>query len=450
MKPENKLEKEPFKLFGIPWYFFFAFSAIVLAAAYMGKLPKGMIGAFPLMIVLGTIFGMIGDNTPIIRTLLGGGAIVVIFGSAALTTNFGTKENPFFIIPETAVNIMKNFETGEGFLDFYIASLITGSILGMNRRLLIKASIRYLPAIIGGVVFSLLFCGIVGAISGYGASNAVLYVGIPIMGGGMGAGAVPLSQIFGKGLSQDPAKMLSIMIPAVALGNAFSIVAGGFLKRLGQAKPRLTGGTGTNAQLMMVQGADADAMKLDPEYQNAREAVNLVQMGTGLFIATSFFAFGMIINKFVPSIHGYAWMIISVALVKAFGLLPQRFEICCYQWFQFVMRNLTGVLLVGIGIAYTDLRQIALAFSGEYVLLVFVTVIGAIVGAGIIGRLVGFFPIDSAITAGLCMSNMGGTGDVAVLSAADRMELMPFSQISSRIGGAFMLILATVLLQFLK
>jgi len=72
------------------------------------------------------------------------------------------------------------------------------------------------------------------------------------------------------------------------------------------------------------------------------------------------------------------------------------------------------------------------------------------VGAGIVGRLVGFFPIDSAITAGLCMSNMGGTGDVAVLSAADRMELMPFSQISSRIGGAFMLILASILLQFLR
>ncbi|MDR1931599.1 MAG: 2-hydroxycarboxylate transporter family protein [Spirochaetales bacterium] len=449
MSSENTLQKKPFQLYGMPWYCFVIFGAVVLTATYMGKLPKGMIGAYPLMILLGAIFGMVGDYTPIIKTFLGGGAIVIIFGSAALSTNFGTKDIPFFLLPEAAISTMKNFTAGEGFLDFYIASLITGSIMGMNRKLLIKAAVRYLPAIIGGLSVAIIFVAIVGTVSGYGAKQAILYICIPIMGGGMGAGAVPLSKIFGESLGQDPGQVINVMIPAVALGNALSIVAGGLLNRLGKIKTSLTGGTGLNAQLMRVQGAEADTLKVDPEYQNARESISLVQMGTGLFIATTFFAFGAIINKFFPTIHSYAWMIICVAVVKALGILPQKFEICCYQWFQFVMKNLTGVLLVGIGVGYTNLNEIAAAFSGQYLLLVFVTVLGAIIGAGIIGKLVGFYPIDSSITAGLCMANMGGTGDVAVLSAADRMELMPFAQISSRIGGAFILILSSVLLQIL-
>lgn len=36
------------------------------------------------MMVLGTILGWIGDHTPVIRSYLGGGAIVCIFGSALL------------------------------------------------------------------------------------------------------------------------------------------------------------------------------------------------------------------------------------------------------------------------------------------------------------------------------------------------------------------------------
>jgi Na+/citrate or Na+/malate symporter len=445
-KSENvgiKKENLPLQLYGMPWYFFAIFAAVVLAAVFLGKLPKGMIGAFPLMIVIGAVLGMIGDKLPIVNTFLGGGAIVIIFGSAALNT--------FKLLPEGAIKIMDSFQVAEGFLDFYIAPLITGSIMGMNRKLLIRAAVRYLPAIAGGLAAAIILAGIVGALSGYGARQAILYITIPIMGGGMGAGAVPLSKIFGETLGRDPAEMINIMIPAVALGNALSIVTGGLLNRLGKAKTSLTGGTGSKAQLMRVKGAEAaEELNIAPEYQKARDTISLVQMGAGLLIATTFFAFGAIINKFIPAVHSYAWMIISVAVVKALGLFPQKFEICCYQWFQFVMNNLTGVLLVGIGISYTNLAQIAQAFSVQYILLVFVTVVGAVLGAGFVGRLVGFFPIDSAITAGLCMANMGGTGDVAVLSAADRMELMPFAQISSRLGGAFILILSTILLQILK
>ena len=429
-------ESKSLRLFNMPWQIFAVFAAIVLVATYMGVLPKGMIGAFPFMIVVGAVLNEIGNRCPIVNPYLGGGAIVIIFGMAALCY--------YHLIPDATVKIVTNFMKGEGFLDFYIAALICGSILGMNRDLLIRAAIRYLPAIVGGVVVALGLAGLVGELTGYGAKQAILYIAVPIMGGGMGAGAVPLSKIFGETLAQKPEDIINIMIPAVALGNAMAIVAGGLLSKLGKTFPSLTG----NGDLLIAKGAD-DTIKADEEFLKKRDAVSLTVMGVGLLLATAFFAWGRIIAFFIPKIHSYAWMIISVAVVKALGILPQYYEICCYQWFQFIMKNLTATLLVGIGVAYTDLGQIVSAFSGQYLLLVGVTVLGAIIGSALVGRLVGFYPVESAITAGLCMANMGGTGDVAVLSAANRMELMPFAQISPRIGGAFMLILASVLLQII-
>ncbi|CAM3027671.1 2-hydroxycarboxylate transporter family protein [Hathewaya histolytica] len=429
MNAIGKSEKLGYKIMGLPVQTFAIISLIILIATYIGKLPMGMIGALAFMIVIGAIFNEIGNKTPIINTFLGGGAIVVIFGSAALVM--------FKVFPNDVIKNVDVFMKDGGFLDFYIAALITGSILGINRDLLIKASLRYLPVIICSVLGAIGFVALVGGLTGYGVQKAIFYIGIPIMGGGMGAGAVPLAKIFGEAMKVDPGEMLSVMVPAVALGNAMAIVAGGLLDRLGKAKPSLSG----NGKLMKTNNEESVIEK------NEDESINFKMMGIGLLMAVTFYTFGNIVNKFLPAVHTYAWMIITVALVKICGILPRKIEIASKQWFNFVMTNLTSALLVGIGIAYTNLSQVATAFSFQYLILVLAVIIGAIIGSALGGKLVGFYAIESSITAGLCMANMGGTGDVAVLSAADRMELMPFAQISSRIGGAFMLILASTLLR---
>ncbi|MGK0467089.1 2-hydroxycarboxylate transporter family protein [Clostridium sp.] len=426
---KNTIEKEEYRILGLPVIAFAIIATVVLGATFMGTLPTGMIGAFALMIVLGAIFNEIGNKTPIVNTFLGGGPIVIIFASAALIM--------FNIIPEAASENMVTFMKGGGFLNFYIAALITGSILGMGRKLLIKSAVRYLPVILCGLVVALGLVALVGSLIGYGAQKAIFFIGIPIMGGGMGAGAVPLAKIFGESMGVDPINMLSVMVPAVALGNAMAIVMGGLLDRLGKFKPNLTG----NGKLMKVD---------DKENIVEEEEVNKLDikaMGMGLLIALTFFVIGTTINKFIPGIHSYAWMIMTVAAVKMFGFIPRYMELAAKQWFEFVMTNFTGALLVGIGVAYTDLAQVAAAFSWQYVVLVLAVIIGGTIGAFFGGKAVGFYPIEAAITGGLCMANMGGTGDVAVLTAAKRMDLMPFSQISSRIGGAMVLILASSLLK---
>lgn len=425
----ESLENKGFKLAGIEMKYFIPMGAIVIGAMYIGALPKGMLGALPLLIVIGAILNEIGNRTPIIKDYFGGGPIVTIFASAALIS--------YGIIPESGEAIITSFMKQESFLDFYIAALVTGSILGMNRDLLIKASLRYLPVIIGGVASSILLTGIVGSILGYGFKEAVFYIAVPIMGGGMGAGAVPLAQIFGDAMNRDTSELLSLMVPAVALGNAVAIVAGGLLNKLGEKRRELSGDG------KLLRGSEVEVTREEEGIALSSEV-----LGKGLLFATTFFILGSLLSQRI-SLHPYALMILSVVAAKGLGLISREYEESAAHWFGFIMKNFTPALLVGIGVAYTSLEAVISAFSPTYLILIVTTIAGSIIGSALVGHLFGFYAIEGAITAGLCMANMGGTGDVAVLSAAKRMELMPFAQISSRIGGAFMLILTTLLIRIL-
>lgn len=424
-------KKSNFELLGMRLPLYLLSVVVSLVAIYLDVLPKNMVGAFLVLLVFGELLNFIGNKLPIINTYFGGGPIVaILLGSAIVYYGW---------IPKSITDAISTFMNSGGFLDFYIAALITGSILGMNRKLLIKAAVRYLPCILGGVIVALGLVAIVGPLVGFSASEAVAYIGIPIMGGGMGAGAVPISKVFASAMNVDAEAILSRLVPAVALGNALAIVFGGLLNRLGKKNKKLSG----DGQLVVSQ--DPELAYKEKEIKNPK----ITDYATGIVIATGFFTLGTIIAwafKLIGvNIHSYAWMIIAVAVVKALNLMPEKYEDACTIFYKFIANNFTAALLLGIGIAYTNLGQILDAFTPQYLILVFVVVLGAVLGSGIVGKWVGFYPIEAAITAGLCMANMGGTGDVAVLTAAERMNLMPFAQISSRLGGAFIILLASFL-----
>ncbi|EKO3571365.1 2-hydroxycarboxylate transporter family protein [Vibrio metschnikovii] len=405
-------------------------AAVILFSTLSNNLPTGIIGAIGVMVVVGYILNLIGDKTPIINQFFGGGAIVVIFGSSYLFHSG--------IMPHETTETVTTFVKGGGFLSFFIASLVTGSILGMDTQVLKKAALKYIPVILGGVACAFLFAGLVGSLLGEGFFASVMLIALPIMGGGMGAGAVPLVEIMSGNTGMSAEMLLSKMVPALAIGNAMAIVIAGLLDKLGKVYPSLTG----NGQLIRGNAEQ-------PVASENESPISINVLGIGALLAITMYFVGTMLSD-VISMHPYALMILFVALVKVMGLIPRELEKAAHGWYKFVVDNLTPALLVGIGVAYTDLNQILASLTMVYFLMVLATVLGAVVGAALIGRLIGFNPIEAAITAGLCMANMGGTGDVAVLAASKRMELMPFAQISSRIGGALMLIMATFIIELLK
>lgn len=225
------------------------------------------------------------------------------------------------------------------------------------------------------------------------------------------------------------------MIPSAIIGNVFAIIVAGFLKRLGEKKPHLSG-NGT-----LVKSGD-DLQHDNPD----SKPKDFMMMGAGLLIACSFFIVGALLADYV-GIPGPIVMILMAVLIKCVKALPERFENGAYQLYKFVAGNLTWPLMVGLGMLYVPLKDVAAIISVPYVLTCLAIVFSMVVSGYFVGRKINMYPVDAAIVT-VCHSGLGGTGDVAILSASNRMQLMPFAQISTRIGGVSTVIVATILLRF--
>ncbi|MFC0493262.1 Citrate transporter [Listeria grayi] len=416
------------KISGISLPFYLIMLAILVVVISLGKLPNNILGAIAVLVLLGNLFHFIGTKIPIVRTYLGGGAVFCIFASATIAT--------FGILPSSAVETTKSFVNNMGFLDFYIAALITGSILGMNRQLLIKASIRFIPVALLSMAISLLMVGLVGALIGNGFGNSILYVSLPVMAGGIGAGVVPLSGIYAHALAQPAAHIISRLIPASAMGNVLAIIGAALVSKFGESSK--ANGHGT---LM-----DGDFSAEKPK----EIKLDITKMGVGLLVSLSFFMLGSIGNYFVPKIHSYAFMIIIVVICKVANLIPAYYEESAIMFNNLIVKNLTAAVLAGIGIALIDLNVLAQSLTWQFMLLCLTSIITISLSAGLIGKLFGLYPVEASITAGFCNNSMGGTGNVAVLSASNRMGLIAFAQMGNRMGGAIILIISGFLIQLLS
>lgn len=441
--PENLIEEKrgPFKVYGMPWYIFAGVAVIVFFAAIKGYLPKNSVGAFALLYSVGILFAMVGDRIPIWKEYVGGGPILAFLGSAALVY--------WGIIPEASVETVKVFMDTADFLDLFIAVLITGSILSVNRKLLMKAFLGYIPAILGGVIAAFLLGSLGGAIFGKPMSEIATKYVLPIMGGGTGAGAIPMSEIYSSVTGGDPGAWLSFALSILTIANIIAIIAASVLNKFGETKA----GAKFNGHGELIRNAE-DISKLE---ETRVVKVTAREVAAGLILACAFYVFGNVLSKtlIIPEftlmginvkidIHRFAWMVILVAIANVANIIPLELKEGARKLQGFFSKQFLLVVMVGVGIAMTDLGELIAAFSFANVAIAALIVLGAIIGSALVGWLVGFYPIETAISAGLCMANRGGSGDVAVLTAAKRMDLMSFAQISSRLGGGIMLILASI------
>lgn len=411
--------------FSIPLYL--GILALVVVCMYMDCLPAGLVGGMIALMVLGEGLNFLGNRTPVVKTYLGG-SVICILGAAVIQA--------LGLIPEQTHEILDNFVNKEGFLVFYISALITGSLFNIDRGLLIRATVKLLPTAVISLAVGVILSGLLGMVMGDSFLEGILYIGIPMTSGGMTAGAVPLSAMYSSVLGTDAGQILTRIAPATVLGNCVAIIFGGLANNIGERKPSLTG----NGCLVN----DGHEVKKQPPMKPT-----FALLCTGLIISMAFYELGALCHHFISIVPTYAWMIVAVVIVKGTGILSERLEDAAREWGQFAIHSWTAAALTGIGATLIDLKTILHTITPFYLLSV-VLIVGAItLTAGLIGIKMGFYPLESSIAAGMCTTNMGGSGNVAVLSSSKRMELLPFAQIVTRSCGALMLTIGGVLIQLL-
>ncbi|MEQ7140211.1 2-hydroxycarboxylate transporter family protein [Enterococcus casseliflavus] len=422
----NKLKTMTISGISLPLYLFFM--VVIFSAIALDKLPLNMVGITILLVALGHLLYFIGEKLPIMNSYLGGGSVFTLLGATLLAS--------FHLVPTKVIDAVSDFMGGGfGFLDFYIAALICGSILGMNRNLLVKASTKFIPVALITMVVGFFSVGLVGMLLGNGFADSVMYVSLPMMSGGMGAGITPLSQIYADGLANgNQAAIFSQLAPAVTFGNILAIIGALFIAKA-FAKTKYNG-----------HGTLINATK--EELEKPKITLDAQQIGVGMLFSFSLLVVGAILSDFFPKIHEYAFMIVIVFILKALNIVPKKLEDSVVMFNNVVMTNLTHAVLAGIGLALIDLSTLASAFTWQFVVLCLTSVVSMGAASWFFGLVLGMYPVETAIGAGMINNSMGGTGNIAVLSASDRMEMIAFAQMANRLCGAIVLILGGILIRF--
>jgi Na+/citrate or Na+/malate symporter len=138
-------------------------------------------------------------------------------------------------------------------------------------------------------------------------------------------------------------------------------------------------------------------------------------------------------------------MLFLAVVLKLGRLVSPGLEAGAHRVYHFFQVAVTYPLLFAIGVALTPWDKLVAAFHPANVVTIMATVMTLMATGFGVGRLLGMYPIETAIV-NACHSGQGGTGDVAILTAANRMQLMPFAQIATRIGGAIVVTLTLIVL----
>ena len=394
----------------IPLPLFLLAGGLIALDCLGGKLPSDIVVMVATLAFFGFACGEFGKRLPILGKL-GAAAICATFIPSALV-HYG-------LLPDVVVESTTKFYKSTNILYLYICS-----IMSMNRTTLIQGFMRIFFPMLCGEIVGMVVGVSVGTALGLEPFQVFFFIVLPIMAGGVGEGAIPLSIGYAALMHMDQGVALGRVLPMVMLGSLTAIVIAGGLNQLGKRFPHLTG----EGQLM--PNRRNETHRETP----AEGKMDVTTLAPGALFAVLLYMLGMLGQKTIglPAPVGMLFLAVLLKLVN--GVSP-RLQEGSQMVYKFFRTAVTYPILFAVGVAITPWQELVNAFTLTN-LLVIISTVSALVATGfLVGKKIGMHPIDVAIVS-CCQSGQGGTGDVAILTSGNRMNLMPFAQIATRIGGA--------------
>lgn len=405
--------------------------ALMAGFVWLGKLPPDLTMMIPLLALGAFTCAEIGRRLPVLRH----------FGAAAILATFLPSYLTYAqILPAPVVKAVTDFNKASNFLYLFIACIIVGSILGMNRRVLIAGFLKiFIPLALGSIVAGCVGT-LVGWLLGLGAQHTLFFIVVPIMGGGVGEGALPISIGYSGILGLPQGEIFAQVLPSVMLGSLCAIVLAASLNHLGHLRPHLTG-----EGRLQPEGDALHGIVESEEDHPTGQTIDPMTVGAAGLTALTLYLAGTLVFDLTGFPAPVTMLFIAVALKLARLVSPHLREgaAVVYRFFQTCV---TYPLLFAIGVAMTPWNTLVGQLQPAYLVTIFATVVAIMSTGYVVARFIGMYPIDTAIV-NACHSGQGGTGDVAILTAANRMSLMPFAQIATRIGGAITVTIALTVLR---
>ena len=399
---------------------------LALAAVYvvLGKAPSDILTNIAILTTGGFLCAEIGKRIPVLRSL----------GFAAIFATFIPSYLEYAgLLPKVLVTSISAFTESSNFLYLFIASIVVGSILGMDRRSLIQGFGKiFIPLALGSIVAFVVGCS-TGVMLGLGFEHTLFKIVAPIMAGGVGEGAIPLSVGYAHISGQPQGEVFAEVLPPIMLGSLTAIILSGGLNFLGKRFPHLTGEGRLQLGEADVALSGQDAVKVTPTPQT---------VGAAVLMVVTLYLVGALAQTLLHW-PGPVVMLALAVVIKLARLAPPALEQGAYANYQFFSTCVTYPLLFAIGVAKTPWEKLISAFNLPTLVTIFATVISLMATGFLTARFVRLHPIEAAIV-NATHSGQGGTGDVAILTAANRMQLMPFAQIATRIGGAITVTLVLI------